>query len=373
MRRKLSRGIARFRKLQATYTPGALQALARRDPNPEEVPEKTPLMLPSALSAAERDAGCIGGVQLVENSIRDAQCSEALMRLRNQLHIKSRFFTYKELHVRNQGANTRARNLVARNESKILLHSEKYQAAWNALRALNGGMAGWRKLRREDVRAMEDPEELTQRQAVRMRQASKRREKMEQLRREGEYVTDEEEAEEAGEAEGAEEGGPEMVTNTAENRREVSWIWRSAGTAGTDAELEDALRIEWTKARARARRWQEEVDLLEEEYRRVLISLEHEAKHWETRVTEVPVGSVDVAYAQGAIAYALKQASTYRDLASRVKTAMTEVHRGRGRKRVPAAAGGEEEEEESESEREGGEGAVNSDEEFFLGGEDEGE
>ncbi|KAK6992523.1 CxC2 domain-containing protein [Favolaschia claudopus] len=388
MRRKLSCGIARFRKLQATYTPGALQALARRDASPEEVPEKTPLMLPSALSAAERDAGCIGGVQIVENMARDAQCSEALMRLRNQLHIKSRFFTYKELHVRNQGANTRARNLVARNESKILLHSEKYQAAWEALRALNGGTVGWRKLRREDVRTMEDPEELTKQQATRRRQASRRREKLEQLRREGEYVTDDEEEEGEGNSgnggngdvgRSADDVDVEMVTNPTENRRVVSWIWQSAGTTGTDAELEDALRIEWTKARARARRWTEEVELLEEEYRWVLISFEHEAQRWETRATEVPVGTVEVGYAQGAIAYALKQAATYRALASRVTVSMTELHRGRGRKRVPAAPGngGDEEgtdEEEGDSEEEGGEAnAINSDEEFFLGGEDEGE
>ncbi|KAK7030523.1 CxC2 domain-containing protein [Favolaschia claudopus] len=387
MRRKLSRGIARFRKLQATYTPGALQALARRDPNPEEVPEHTPLMLPSALSSAERDAGCIGSVQLVENFARDAQCSEALMRLRNQLHIKSRFFTYKELHVRNQGANTRARNLVARNESKILLHSAKYQAAWAALRELNqGAKQGWRKLRREDVRTMEDPEELTKKEALRRKQAERRKEKMKRLRKEGEYLASESEDEEgadAGEVEGDGEADDPMVGTRAENRREVSWIWTSAGSTGTDAELEDALRIEWTKARARARRWEEEVQLLEEEYRRVLISFEHEASGWEERAKQIPVGTVEVGYAQGAVAYALKQAALYRTLAAKVTISMTEVHCGRGRKRVPAAGGnagdeGSDEESGDESgddEDEGGAAAghVHDDEEFFLGGEDEGD
>ncbi|KAJ7026597.1 hypothetical protein C8F04DRAFT_1267965 [Mycena alexandri] len=50
-RRKLTRGVFRFRKLQATYTPGALQALARRPANPEETAEEIPLMLPSAISS----------------------------------------------------------------------------------------------------------------------------------------------------------------------------------------------------------------------------------------------------------------------------------------------------------------------------------
>ncbi|KAJ7212323.1 hypothetical protein B0H12DRAFT_989926, partial [Mycena haematopus] len=66
-----------------------------------------------------------------------------------------------------------------------------------------------------------------------------------------------------------------------ENRRQVSWIWAMAGTTGTDAELEDALRIEWTKARARCNRWSEEVSLLEEEYRRILVAFEYEAVRWE--------------------------------------------------------------------------------------------
>ncbi|KAJ7236450.1 hypothetical protein B0H12DRAFT_1026895, partial [Mycena haematopus] len=252
LRRKLNRGIARFRKLQATYSPGALQALSRRSYKPEELPEDTPLMLPSALPAAEREAGCVAGVHIVEQVARDGQYSEALTRLRNQLHVKSRFLKYKELQARHQGANTRSRTLVTRNESKIRLHSERYQAAWDALRKLSGAeAAGWRQLRREDVRTMEDAEELSQRQAKRKKQDARRKEMLRRLQREGE--------------------------------RQVSWIWTSAGLTGTDAELEDALRIEWTKAHARCKRWSEEVSLLDEEYRRVLVSFEHEAARWEKR------------------------------------------------------------------------------------------
>ncbi|KAK7013942.1 CxC2 domain-containing protein [Favolaschia claudopus] len=341
MRRKLSRGIARFRKLQATYTPGALQALSRRAAAPDEVPESTPLMLPSALTRQEREAGCISGVQHIERLARDAQCSEALMKLRNQLHIKSRFCTYKELHARHQGANTRARNLVARNESKIRLHSEKYQAAWEALWLLaekDVSKVGWKRLRREDVRTMEDPEELSQRQALRKRQAQRRREKLQRMMDEGESLDPSELASDVDVDEGVEEDAEdEMVVNTAENVREVSWIWLGAGKTGTDAELEDALRIEWTKARARSRRWKEEVLLLEEEYRRVLVSFEYEAGRWEARAKEIKVGVVEVGFAQGAIAYALKQAAVYRDLATRATVTMTEIHQGRGRKRLAGA------------------------------------
>ncbi|KAF8137814.1 hypothetical protein K438DRAFT_1996671 [Mycena galopus ATCC 62051] len=125
---KIDVSIQRFCKLQATYTPVAIVALARRQNVPEdEQPENVPLFLPSALTRAERATEVMKGLAAIENALRDAQCSVALEHLRLQLHIKSRLFLYKELQARHQGANTRARTIVARNESKIRLHSEKYQ------------------------------------------------------------------------------------------------------------------------------------------------------------------------------------------------------------------------------------------------------
>ncbi|KAK7039763.1 hypothetical protein R3P38DRAFT_2769907 [Favolaschia claudopus] len=328
---------------RAATNPQPRDPLARRGGEAEELPETTPLMLPSALTPEEREVGCVAGVQHIEQLLRDAQCSEALMRLRNQLHIKSRYFDYKALHARHQGANTRTRTLVARNESKIRLHSEKYQAAWEALRLLAGGdvsKVGWRRLRKEDVRTMEDPEELTKRQALRARQDATRQERIRRLQEEGEDVRMHEE-EEGNQGEEA-----EVSANPAENRREVSWIWTMAGSTGSDAELEDALRIEWTKARARSRRWAEEVLLLNEE---------HRVLWWEARAKEVPVGSVEVGFAQGAIAYALRQAAMFRTLAARL-----EQRRGRRRRR------GSDDDDDDE-----GAGGVASDEEFFMGGEAE--
>ncbi|KAJ7040512.1 hypothetical protein C8F04DRAFT_1253813 [Mycena alexandri] len=106
MRRKLSCGIARFRTLQATYTPSALQALARSPPDPNKTPECTLLMLPLALTPEEREKGCVGRVSYTEALARDAQCEAALMRIRQQLHVKSRFMVYKKNHARAQTANT---------------------------------------------------------------------------------------------------------------------------------------------------------------------------------------------------------------------------------------------------------------------------
>ncbi|KAJ7444150.1 hypothetical protein B0H11DRAFT_1931307, partial [Mycena galericulata] len=301
----------------ATYTPASLVTLAARTIPESEQVETVPLFLPSALSAQQRAEEPVKGLAVIEDSMRDAQCATALARLRNQLHIKSRLYTYKRLQARNQGSNTRARGIVARNESKIRLHSEKYQMAWEAKRR-RGGIrreVGWQLLRKEDIRCMEDAEEA-------------------ELRATGEWLEVPEEGEGEGGWEDEEGGNEERERRGGENVREVSWIWTGAGTSGTDAELEEALRIEWAKAYARMRRWREETRLLKEEARRLPISLEYRARQWEARVGKVPVGLVPVDYAEGAIAYGMKQAAMYRRIAARVNVTMTEIRRGRGKRRI---------------------------------------
>ncbi|KAJ6458767.1 hypothetical protein C8R45DRAFT_1183359 [Mycena sanguinolenta] len=142
--RKLNQSILHFRKLQATYMPAAIT------PEDEQA-EDVPLFMLSALSPALWQVEPLKGLAVIEQARRNAQCDAALIRLRNQLHIKSGLFTYKQTQARHQGANTRSRTLVATNESKIRLHSKKYQMAWNALRLLRGGnpdpdLVEWRLL-----------------------------------------------------------------------------------------------------------------------------------------------------------------------------------------------------------------------------------
>ncbi|KAJ7019709.1 hypothetical protein C8F04DRAFT_975338 [Mycena alexandri] len=253
LRSKLNRGLDRFRQVQATYSPASLQVLSARVAPADELAEHVPLMLPSALAPAQREGGgCVIGLVDIENHLRAAQCRTALPRLRNQLHIKSRFLLYKKHNARHQGMNTRSRTIVARNEMKICLHSEKFQMAWEARLRIAGGDAskvGWPRLKKEDIRCMQDAEEMS-RNAKKRRRANERR-----TRREDGLLP------------ALDDDDDVMVTRGGENMREISWIWTLAGTAGTDEELEDALRIEWAKAWARSRRWTEEVRLLEEEWR----------------------------------------------------------------------------------------------------------
>lgn len=74
-----------------------------------------------------------------------------------------------------------------------------------------------------------------------------------------------------------------------------------------------AIRIEWCKARARAHRWKEEVELLVEEQRRVLQFLHWQEDWWLGK--EVALGSTnDMSLKEGLAAYALRQAAIRRDL-----------------------------------------------------------
>ncbi|KAJ7805644.1 hypothetical protein B0H13DRAFT_1670300 [Mycena leptocephala] len=367
MRTKLNRGIARFRKLQQTYMPVVRQMLGDMALKADTLAEDVPLLLPSALSEAERGR-CVPGLEPMEALMRDAQCRMGLVRLRNQLHIKSRLLVYKKNHARHQGANTRSRTIVARNESKIRLHSEKYQTAWEALRRLNGGdesMVGWRVLKKDDIRCMEDQEDLRKKVKDRERQRERWQKKNSELRAHG----------------------------LLPSERQVSWIWTIAGTEGTDAALENALRVEWSKVFARVRRWTEEERLLREEFSRVGQSFDYEAGRWEARAMVVHVGVLPLEDAEGAIAYAAKHAEMYRDLKIRGHKTWTAAKTPSGKKKqrhIPSAVGAMEAEtlaeqddrdrrmrmEEAERRTGGGEdeddllrGDVESDEEYILGGE----
>ncbi|KII87536.1 hypothetical protein PLICRDRAFT_113331, partial [Plicaturopsis crispa FD-325 SS-3] len=312
LRTRLTRNIARFRTLQATYMPAALQRLAAVPPSQSvQQPEDEPLYLPSALSPDER-RGCTAGLGEIEDRLRDAQCASALDRLRTQLHIKSRYLTYKQFESRHQAMSTRTRALITRNETKIQLHAAKYQDARAARIGLAGGDAAavnLRELTRNDCRCMEDSEEL-ERRAERRRLMHERRRGLEARdRREG-AIADRErpESDTVGVGHGE---GTRIVS--------VSWIWNGAD----DVNVRDALRVEWAKAWSRARRWDEEVRLVKEEMRRVVVSLEHRAQVW-TRRRE-GAGNLEPAHAEGVRAFADSQAMILQGIAQKFTALWSEV------------------------------------------------
>lgn len=74
------------------------------------------------------------------------------------------------------------------------------------------------------------------------------------------------------------------------------------------------MRIEWCKARARAMRWGEEVQLLQEEMRRILAFLRWEAARWDGRRDDATLTNAE--HEDGCVAYAKRQADLRRHLAS---------------------------------------------------------
>ncbi|KAJ7453814.1 hypothetical protein FB451DRAFT_1342514 [Mycena latifolia] len=100
--------------------------------------------------------------------------------------------------------------------------------------------------------------------------------------------------------------------------RELSWIWISKSQQyqpGDNQAMNEAVRIEWAKARARSCRWREEVDLLEEEMRRIVEFLSWRARWWREQVGRRGLG--EGAQLEGETAYALRQATLQEELRDR--------------------------------------------------------
>ncbi|KAF7319497.1 hypothetical protein HMN09_00288600 [Mycena chlorophos] len=322
-RRKLNRDQQTLRTLQATFTPDALAKLNALALPETTIAEDVPLLLPSALATSwTASADPVAGLDptrsellSMEREIRSAQMGYALAYLRNHLHIRKRLRLNKELHVRHQAANTRAMTAYARNESQVSFFADLYQVAWFAILQIEGGdesKVGFSRLRREDIRYMDDPEVFSKKKEKARERDERLARRREQIRQEEGWSEDENQLE-LDEREDAED--PDEFFMKPSNTNVMSWIWRGTQAGGNEAAMAEAVRIEWCKAWARERRWTEEVDILEDETRRVLVSHEDWAADWEKRARRVPIGEIPESEAEGMVAYALKQAAIHRKLA----------------------------------------------------------
>ncbi|KAH7909550.1 hypothetical protein BJ138DRAFT_1197507 [Hygrophoropsis aurantiaca] len=228
-------------------------------------PQTFKLWLPSELGCND---AC--DIRLRENEwrLRHAQANDALNQVRQFLRLRSHLYKFKNRNLRGQGPNTRARNVLKGVESKLQACAKRYQDARSALQALSKvlGHVGWditlQELMKDDLKAMTD-----------------------------------------------------LVDGETEGRKKLSWIWRTPGVAESeDKGLQDAVRMEWCRARARAMRWSEEVQILQEEMRRVLQYLEWHSSWWEAQgCNRIPS---DRQLADGLSAYANRQAYLRRNLAA---------------------------------------------------------
>ncbi|KAJ7017744.1 hypothetical protein C8F04DRAFT_1214941 [Mycena alexandri] len=296
--------LRKFRELQVVYTPGAVRALAAEEGKreadlPAPNPESIRLWMPSELSAAERNGtGCQWNVVQMESALREGQCSNALVVIRNLLHCKRYLITFRNDNLAGQKKTTRSHTIMEQLGQRVDVDACKYRDARVALTRLNGAefRPELRDLKPGDL-VLEGEEARDPGEAARSdREAVKRLAK----------IT------------GGTHGQPMRNDASAKKPAGVSWIWMSPGALDDSEEsLHESLRVEWSRAKARKNRWEEEVELLREEMRRVLRYLDWEQGRWAALKVD-SAGQTDVTpeLRHGLQAYAAKQIALHRDLAT---------------------------------------------------------
>ncbi|KAJ7062237.1 hypothetical protein C8F01DRAFT_986513 [Mycena amicta] len=271
-----------YEKLQLTYMPG-VQALreaddARHDPDaPPPKVEDLKLYLPSDLTEEQRRTACIGRVVDTEARLRRGQCADALRDLRRRLHAQQHMVWFRDRNLVGQRSRTRSVTMMARMDEGKMRTVAKYRANQQAIVTLKGANYApeFPKLEDSDINARSQLE------------------------------TDAEASGKLRNADGSRAARTEPNTNRGPKK--ISWIW-SAGGDADQQELHDSIRVEWAKARARRERWDEEVELLREEMKRVLRYLRWEQEQWQARAHAASArDDVDAETAAGLRAYAMRQ------------------------------------------------------------------
>ncbi|KAH9974339.1 hypothetical protein BGW80DRAFT_1130440, partial [Lactifluus volemus] len=269
-RRVLVTRIQTLRKIQAVYMP-FVSTSSFDLPNtlPISEPETFDLCLPSSPSLSVSVLHAIPDLVEKEKRIRLAQMHDALVNLRRLLRITMGLWQYKYKHIGpSQRVNTRARSCISRFQDKVHLCAERYRASWRALLQLDSNgpwVTTFRELKKEDVVF------------------------------------------------------PGKGDDEGEGFRVISWIWLENGKTGAvdseagQEEINEHLRVEWAKSRARAERWAEEVRLTAEEMQRVLWYFDWKSHWWaaqgKLRTTD------DATLDAGLVAYARKQARVQQQMA----------------------------------------------------------
>ncbi|KAJ7108897.1 hypothetical protein C8R43DRAFT_1139824 [Mycena crocata] len=222
------------------------------------------LLLPSAIIAAlwAREVQCTNEILDYEYQLRVGQANESLHEVRRLLLVRTHLYKLKDTHARGVRANTRSGDKIAALNDRINRAAVQYRWEWTL-----------QVLKEEDVRGLP---------RARFSDPDKKKKKKSRAKR----------------------ARVDKVT------RELSWIWINRGgkhEPGDEAAMNEAVRIEWAKARARCMRWAEEVDLLEEEMRRVQHFLLWRAEWWKEQIGRR--GLEDGPQLEGETAYALRQSA----------------------------------------------------------------
>ena len=234
-------------------------------------PENIPLWLPSALSPTSRKTLCIDDLAELEYRFRHALALKSLQDIQRYCRLRQLLVEKARSHIANT-QKTRTRVLQDKVNTQLRQAVATYRASQTAIADLapNEEYGSWKavlkKLEDSHVRA------------------------------------------------------PGVVDPGGSRSRFVdSWIWKTApqlSASTNDPDLQAVLRAEWCKAQQRAKRHEEEKELVAEEMRRTLVTFEQDALEWEAFATKFPAGASDMDRGAigGCVAYAHKQASIRRKM-----------------------------------------------------------
>ena len=318
------RQIKKWQEVQATYMPGvtvtSVQASEDDTQGNDDKPAETvSLLLPSSLDPETRARICIHEVAEHERLLRTAQLHDSLIELRHTRKIRHKLLLNHHVQIAGQGqrAVTRSRGVLQSVEDRITKFVERYRLAYRALLQLEPA-GDWREIYLE----LEDDDNR-----------GPGKERYEERLGDGSYFRSwiwlpdpqravrrkaREKASGNGVGEGLADNGAGADIANSGGEAETTMEEGEVETA-TQEEVDEVVRVEWTTSFARLERWSEEVELLQEEMRRVAAFLEWKSVAW---LAKVDVRGEDVTFdiRSGLNAYAQKQAAVYRGLATSFAT-----------------------------------------------------
>ena len=249
-RRILIGRINKWREVQLAYIPEIGPLVANTASKLDSLTaEDVPLLLPSSFSPNHQITPGFSKALAHEIQLRLAQATDALADIRHQLRIISGLWQFKKVNISGTGnrPNTRMRTLFNRFNHRMRQCVLRYRVARSALLAVNLEGRHWedrlKDLKDSDVRGPGKDDFYLQ---------------------------------EAGRANyGASKG-----------RFEMSWIWlvpqstSEVDTNSSEQVFDEGLRVEWSKSQARKMRWEEEVQIIQEEMRRTIVYYEWKQQWW---------------------------------------------------------------------------------------------
>ncbi|KAK0449374.1 hypothetical protein EV421DRAFT_1900069 [Armillaria borealis] len=217
------------------------------------------LFMPSELDGdTQRASICGPGIAEAEMRVREAEARDLLQWLRQGLRNRSASHLFTVKNVTGQNPTSCNQGILHNIQMNIYENKLRYPYARNVLN-------------KEDIHAVNE-KSLTE-----------------------EELHDQEHLRDLGLLDSTLEGtagGSWSIAQLGEGHRRLSWIWYQLGRDDDRPAIHEALHIEWCKACARMLCWEEEVELLNEEMRRVLAYKEWHHSWWmsqlgmRTRISE---------------------------------------------------------------------------------------